>query len=84
MMGCVVTEDYIPVSVNLETEDAAAAVFLAVSHYLAIKDEAKRVTGVELSPAFKLSLENVRNLLYEGQYMSYNRAIKLNEANNGR
>ena len=61
----------------------AAALFLAVSHYLAIKNDRGGVAGVALCPEFTKSLEAVRSALYDNGVMEYNKALQMNEAING-
>lgn len=67
------------VTIKTDDENVAAALYLAVSHYLAIKAKDKKIVGVPLADKMIEALEGVRNGFYKSGTMNQVRSFEINQ-----
>lgn len=67
------------ISIITDDENVAAALYLAISHYLAIKAKDKKIVGVPLADELIEALEAVRTGFYVDRTMTQNRSFEINQ-----
>lgn len=67
------------IAITVEDEDDAAALYMAISHYLDIKAKDKKIVGVPLCDLYLGKLEKIRNDLYQYGVINQVRALELND-----